>query len=584
MVIEALALIGNCQISALIDRSGSLVWGCLPRFDSEPVFSRLADPDRGGHFDVIPAEGGKGQQRYVENTNVLETTFESPEGSFRVLDFAPRFWLHGRIFRPRQVFRIVEPLEGLPRIRVRCAPTRGWSSEAPSAVEGSSHIVFDGFGSPLRLTTDLPLSKLSGEPVALTGRRHLVLTWGAPVEEPLPALCDRFLTETVRYWQRWVKHSNIPPQYQREVIRSALSLKLHCFEDTGAIVASMTGGLPGGPGGEETADDRYCWLQDASGALDAFRLLGHFEEREHFVEYLLNVATSSEDLRLAPFYRIDGTRATEEGLWELCGLAKDAAPCAGPSFESEVVGTICGEMVLALAPGFMDQRFSGEISAATRALLERLARKAIETFATWARDGTCACPGGARTFSSLMSWVAADRMARVALHDAPWLHREFAAAAAQMRRAIIDRAWNPDLGTFVSNFDGSEVDPSLLRMAPLRFLPVDDPRLRSTVDAIWKVLGDEPFGMAFDDGWGLRRTPSVAAAFHLVEALAATGRAEEAKSVLLRGYVAFSPLALLSASFDPAGLRMSGNFPHARSHVEFIRAAFSASETWADLV
>jgi GH15 family glucan-1,4-alpha-glucosidase len=183
-----------------------------------------------------------------------------------------------------------------------------------------------------------------------------------------------------------------------------------------------------------------------------------------------------------------------------------------------------------------------------------------------------------------MSWVAADRMARVALRDAPWLHREFSAAAAQMRREIIDRAWSPDLGAFVSNLDGGDLDPSLLRMAPLGFLPVDDPRLRSTVDAIWKLLGEEPFGMAFDDSSRLRRIPSVAAAFHLVEALAMTGRTEEARSVLLRGYIAFSPLALLSANFDVAALRMWGNFPHARSHVEFIRAAFSTSESWADFV
>jgi GH15 family glucan-1,4-alpha-glucosidase len=584
-VIEDLALIGNCQISALVERSGSLVWCCLPRFDSEPVFSRLVDPGHGGHFEVTAAEGAKGQQRYIENTNVLETVFECRDGSFRVVDFAPRFWLHGRIFRPRQILRIVEPLKGLPRIRIRCTPKLGWSRATPASLQGSNHIAFEGFEGPLRLTTDLPLSHLEGTPLALTGRRHLALTWGTPIEEPLQPLCDRFLTETVRYWQRWVKHSNIPPHYQREVIRSALSLKLHCFEDTGAIVASMTGGLQGGlEGEEETADDRFCWLQDASGALDAFRLLGHFEEREHFVEYLLNVASSAEDLKLAPFYRIDGRQVDEDGVWESGGLPEDGSSCASLSLESDLASMICGEMVLALAPGFMDHRFNGEISAATRALIERLARKAIGSFPAGDRDGACACPGGARTLPSLMSWVAADRMARVALHDAPWLHREFAAAAAHMRREIIDHAWNPDRGAFVSRFGGSDLDPALLRMAPLRFLPADDPRLCATIDAIGKLVGDEPFGMVFDGTSGPGRVPSVAAAFRLVEALAAIGRMEDARSALLRAYVAFSPLALLSADFDTAALRMWGNFPHARSHVEFIRAAFAASESWADLV
>ena len=585
MRLEGLALIGNCQISALVEMSGAIVWCCMPRFDSEPIFSSLVDAEHGGRFEVSAADGGRGQQSYVENTNVLETKFEGPEGSFRILDFAPRFMIHGRMFRPKQIFRILEPLTGLPRIRIRCMPTLGWSGEPATGLEGSNHIGFEGFAGPLRLTTDVPLSYFGGEPIPLTGRRHLALTWGAPLEEPLQQVSERFLVETVRYWQRWVKHSNVPPQYQREVIRSALALKLHCFEDTGAIVASMTAGLRDHPDAEPTADDRYCWLQDASGVLDAFRLLGHFEEREHFVEYLLGVAANAQDFRLAPFYQVDARPPAEHGSWmDEQDPSAGSVACADASLGGGTGAPLLGELVLALTPGFLDCRFSGEASSATRTLIERLAREAIRAFGSPAHRGPCACPGGVDTFSSFMSWVAADRMARIALHDAPWLHKEFATAAAQIRREIVDRAWSPDLGAFSSRFDGSDLDPALLRMAALRFLPHDDPRLRSTIDAIRKLLGDEPFGGLLDRCSIGRRLPSVPGAFRLVEALAVTARVEEAKAALLRAYVAFSPLGLLAEAYDVPNRRMGGNFPLARSHVEFIRAAFAAADSWADLV
>ena len=214
MRLEDLGLIGNCQFSALIERTGAVVWCCLPRFDSEPVFSTLLDAKDGGQFLVGPAEGEGGTQRYLDNTNVLETTFKTAGGSIRMLDFAPRFIQHDRTFRPTQFIRIVEPVDGTPRIRVKCDPRLGWSKRVPPQLHGSNHVRFEGFPAPLRLTTDIPISYLLGQPFALTERRHLILTWGAPVEEPLAALCDRFLHETVRYWQRWVKECDVPPLFQ----------------------------------------------------------------------------------------------------------------------------------------------------------------------------------------------------------------------------------------------------------------------------------------------------------------------------------------------------------------------------------
>lgn len=588
MRLEDLGLIGNCQFSALIERTGAVVWCCLPRFDSEPVFSTLLDAKDGGQFLVGPAEGEAGTQRYLDNTNVLETTFETAGGSIRVLDFAPRFIQHDRTFRPTQFIRIVEPVDGTPRIRVKCDPRLGWSKHVPPQLHGSNHVRFEGFPAPLRLTTDIPISYLLGQPFALTERRHLILTWGAPVEEPLAALCDRFLHETVRYWQRWVKECDVPPLFQQEVIRSALALKLHCFEDTGAIVAAMTTSIPESPGSGRTWDYRYCWLRDAYYALSAFHLLGHFEEREQFVRYLINVASASAELDLSPLYRVDANVDLEErvlGNWP--GFNGEGPVRIGNAAAKQRQNDVFGEMVLALCPVFLDDRFSAERSRETLALLDRLARKAVAVAGTpdagiWEfRSGS-----EPRTFSSLMCWAAADRMANVAARHCAEREEPLRAAANRIREEIVASAWNGAVGSFVSAYGGHDLDGSLLQIAGLRMLPAEDQRLRRTIDAVWQDLARGGWLMRYrtDDGFGSPTVAFILCTFWLVEALATVGRTAEARALLERARSALSPLGLLSEDYEVEGLRMWGNFPQAYSHVGLIHAAFAASPRWSEVL
>jgi GH15 family glucan-1,4-alpha-glucosidase len=588
MLLEDLALIGNCQISALVQRTGAIVWCCMPRFDSEPVFGALLDEDAGGHFTIGPADGRPGVQRYLENTNVLETTFDSADGSFRVLDFAPRFSQYDRMFRPTQLMRIVEPLRGTPRVCVRCEPRLGWSRNVPVALHGSNHIDYDGFGSKLRLTTDVPLAYLDGRPFVLGSQRHLALTWGAPIEEPLQPLCDRFRSETARYWQRWVKHCNIPPRYQREVIRSALVLKLHCYEDTGAIVAAMTTSIPESPGSGRTWDYRYCWLRDAFYALGAFRRLGHFEEREQFLVYLLDVVGGTSDLDLAPLYRIDGKSDLDERILESWPGYEGHGPVrVGNGAAAHAQHDIFGEMVLALAPIFLDDRFSAERSESTLDVVERLARKAMNVVGSPdAGIWEYRTEWQPQTFSSVMCWAAADRMATVAARHRPAVAAEFREAAAKIHDDIAARAWNPAMTSFVASYGGSDLDASLLQMATLRFLDAGDPRLHSTVDAIAKALSRDGwlFRYRLDDGFGRPEVAFVICTFWFVEALAIIGRRDEATAAMRRVHAVLSPLGLMSEDYDTAPPRMWGNFPQAYSHVGLIHAAFSASPGWGDVL
>jgi GH15 family glucan-1,4-alpha-glucosidase len=368
------------------------------------------------------------------------------------------------------------------------------------------------------------------------------------VEEPLQRLCNRFLQETVLYWTRWVKHCDVPPLFQKEVIRSALALKLHCFEDTGAIVAAMTTSLPEAAGSGRTWDYRYCWLRDAYYALGAFRLLGHFEEREQFLNYLLNVASVTRDLDLAPLYRIDGTTNLEErilGGWP--GYGGDGPVRTGNAAAQHKQNDIFGEMVLALTPLFLDDRFRHEQSRAALDLLTRLARKAVAVVGIPdAGIWEYRTEWQPQTFSSVMCWAAADRMAVVAARHTPEIEGEFRTHAERIRADILSTAWSSRLSSFVASGGGVDLDASLLQMVMLRLLPGDDLRLHGTVDAIARELAHH--------GW-LERVCAV-----------------------------LTPLGLLAEDFDPSSARMWGNFPQAYSHVGMIHAAFAASPRWSEIL
>jgi GH15 family glucan-1,4-alpha-glucosidase len=350
----------------------------------------------------------------------------------------------------------------------------------------------------------------------------------------------------------------------------------------------MTTSIPEAPGSGRTWDYRYCWLRDAYYVLGAFRLLGHFEEREHFIQYLLNVASSTPELNLSPLYRVDGSADLEERILpEWPGFREQGPVRVGNGAARHAQNDIFGEMVLALTPIFVDDRFSAERSRAALDLIERLARRAIAVAGKPdAGIWEYRTEWKPQTFSSLMCWAAADRMATVAARHAPSLKRDFAEAADRIRGELLERAWNPELGAFVGTYGGSDLDASLLQMAILRLLPPDDLRLTSTIDAISRALSKNGwlFRYRLDDGFGSPTVAFIICTFWLAEALAVIGRKEEAKEVMDHAQPTLSPLGLLSEDYETGELSLWGNFPQAYSHVGLIHAAFAASPRWAEVL
>ncbi|HEX6884450.1 MAG TPA: glycoside hydrolase family 15 protein, partial [Planctomycetota bacterium] len=328
--------------------------------------------------------------------------------------------------------------------------------------------------------------------------------------------------------------------------------------------------------------------RDAYYVLGALRLLGHFEERERFVQFLLDVAGGTPELALRPLYRVDGrSDLSEQQLAAWAGYEGHGPVRVGNQAAEHVQNDVFGELALALAPVFLDQRFRAEQTPAVLDLLVNLARRGIAAVGQpdagiW-EYRTAWTP---QTFSGLMGWAAADRMRAVAQRHAPTLEQEFAAAAQRIHAELCARAFHPELGAFAGSYGSTDLDASLLQMAALRFLPRDDPRLGATVDAIARGLDQGGWIQRYklDDGFGKPQVAFVLCSLWYVEALALLGRGREAEGVLERVLGALSPLGLLSEDVDPHSLRQWGNFPQAYSHVGLIHAAFAASPRWSEVM
>ncbi len=586
-------LIGNCQAAALISARGSLDWCCMPRPDSAPIFGRLLDAD-GGHFSIEPVAGGSNHSEYLSNTNILLTRITCPDGSaYQITDFCPRFEQYGRMYRPIAVFRIVEPLQGIPVIKAVCRVVNGWSKQAVQPVRGNSHLRFEIGADHVRLTTTMPLTYLCEElPFALQQPLYFALTWSESLEENLIEIARRFLQHTTHYWRTWVKHCSIPSFYQRETIRSALALKLHCFEDTGAILAALTTSLPEENRQGRNWDYRYCWLRDAYFVVSAFNNLGHFEEMEGFIKYLLGIAQHHEHSRerLRPVYCLDQSLPlpeTEHPNWQ--GFGGNTPVRSFNQAAEHVQNDVYGEMILTLAPIFFDERFQHLRSKEHEELLGYLGRLCMRNIGQ-PDAGLWEIRNGWRehSFSNLMSWAGIERLIRI--RDAGYLknftldlHSAKLNAENALRQAVS--------GGALRNGPGDDsFDASLLQLALVRF--PDGALCETTVTMIWKELrlNDTPAGQAFlyrylrRDDFGQPDSAFLVCSFWLVQALAKTGRLIEATAVMNETARAANPLGLLSEHYAPGQATQLGNFPQAYSHVGQINAAFAVSPLWSEVL
>jgi GH15 family glucan-1,4-alpha-glucosidase len=573
-------IIGNCAYLAHINMNTNVDWLCWPRFDSTFIFGGLLDKKKGGEFSILPNTKYTSHQYYTENTNVLitEITISDTE-KYRVTDFAPRFFENQRYYKALMLIRKIEPIEGSPRVVVKCEPMSDYGNVKLHVNRGSNHIQFLGGEENIRLTTNIPVSYVFDEqPFVLNDCKYLVLTYGEPLEAPLISTAERFLRETTQYWRTWIKHSSIATFYQPFVIRSALTLKIHQYEDTGAVIAASTTSLPESPGSGRNWDYRYCWLRDSYYVITSLNHIGHFEEMEKYFGYITDISFN-EDTRYQPLYGITGKKQlTEVILNDLEGYLGNQPVRVGNQAYEHIQNDIYGQVLISLLPLYTDHRFIfSERKDSVRwiaSLLGKIERTIDEKDAgIWEFRNM----ENIHCYSNLFQWAgasAAEKMARTVNN------KELTDKAIVLKNRAaehIESCYDPERKVYTNTAGSKNLDASTLQLIMMNYLDPSSQRAKDHLAAVEKELKGNNglfYRYLYKDDFGKPKSTFLICAFWYVEALASVGRLDDAIKEFESLLQFSNHLLLFSEDVDEEDGSQWGNFPQAYSHVGLMNAAY----------
>ncbi|MGC4083490.1 MAG: glycoside hydrolase family 15 protein [Vicinamibacterales bacterium] len=574
--------IGNGQVLALVAPSSAVEWLCLPRFDSPSFFGALLDRERGGHFAILDHSGAlPGRQRYVRNTNVLVTTFDTGDASWEVVDFAPRIPRGLTVDTPVAITRVIRPLRGRPRLRVDFSPKPDFARATVGLVETAVGIEVSGAANPVVLQSNVPAAYvLNGMPWSLDSTAWFSLGWGVPRKRMELAEVLHDLEMTIAGWQRWSQTCALPLFEPERVLRSALCLKLHAYNDTGAVIAATTTSIPEAMHTPRTWDYRYCWLRDAAFVVEALRRLSHVREGEQFLRFLSDIAETGP---LQPLYGIDGRRdLTEIELTHLAGFGGNGHVRIGNAAAEQRQNDLMGEVILCLHTTLHDPRIVDGNTREFFPLIRRLVEEAISAAPTpdtgiWEYRTALKI----HTFSRAMCWAAISRGARLAADIGEHaLADTWTAIAKAEQEIVLAEGYNASLGFFTQALNGTSADAANLLLPTIGILDARDPRFVSTVRLYESQLMDCGLVMRYRnaDDFGIPQSAFTICSFWLAEALALVGRLDDAVAVFQRVVQHENPVGLFSEDIDPETGRLLGNFPQAYTHVGLIHAAITIGE------
>ncbi|HEX2581225.1 MAG TPA: glycoside hydrolase family 15 protein [Dongiaceae bacterium] len=584
-----LAVIGNCATAALADRRGRIVWWCYPQLDGDPVFSYLLKGGADQGFTDIQLEGmTRTEARYLRNSAILETILEDDRGNLvRITDFCPRYEFHDRFYRPSLIMRRIEPLNGLPLIRVRMRPTFGYGEESPPAQRGSNHLLYRG-DTAIRVTTDVPLSYIVEESAfALDAPMHLIIGPDERIDGPVETIFREQLNRTERYWREWVRGLSVPFEWQEAVIRAAITLKLCSLEETGGIVAALTTSVPEASGSQRNWDYRYSWLRDTYFTVHALNRLGATRTMEGYLRYITTVIATNKKKDIPPLFALTPGRSLPEHFAQHLPGYRNMGPVRiGNEATNQIQNDGYGSVVLALAQFYFDERLPVPGDGMLYDMMEQLAARAAEVALTpdaglWEFRTRAEI----HTHSAAMCWAACDRVARIAARlGKSDRAQHWQGEARRIRQAILAGAWNEELQSFTSSFGGDALDACLLQLHELGLVAADDPRFLGTVAAIERDLlfNGHLKRYKVPDDFGEPEVAFVICRFWYIDALTAIGRKDEARALfedMLRHRNSFG---ILSEDIAPQTGEMWGNFPQTYSHVGLIISAMRLSKSWEE--
>ncbi|MFP3467583.1 glycoside hydrolase family 15 protein [Leifsonia sp. SIMBA_070] len=576
--IEDYALIGDLHTAAMVSANGSIDWLCLPRFDSPACFAALLDTDAAGRWRIAPQDAGRStRRRYRGDTLILETEWETADGLVRVTDFMPVR------DRAADLVRIVEGVSGRVRMFSELILRFDYGRIVPWVTRTDRGIRAVAGPDAILISADVPmegrdLSTVAAFDVEAGDCVTFTLTWyPSHADQPEPADPEAALAATELFWTRWSDRSTAYGPHTDAIQRSLITLKALTYLPTGGIVAAPTTSLPEQPGGPRNWDYRFCWLRDATLALQSLLTAGYTDEAAAWRDWLVRaVAGDPADLRI--MYGLDGRRRLpEETLDWLSGYENSTPVRVGNAASEQLQLDVWGEVLDGLSLTRSTIGAGDDAWNVQRALVDHLADHWQEPDnGLWEMRG----PRRHFTHSKVMAWVAVDRMIDGAQQfGLPGPVRRWERLRAEIRRDILANGFDQKRNTFVQAYGSKDLDASLLLIPRVGFLPPDDRRVIGTIEAIQRDLTEDGLVLRYkpqasDDGLPGGEGVFLACSFWLVDALIGAGRRDEAEALFTRLLALRNDVGLLSEEWDPHAARQLGNMPQAYSHFALIRSAF----------
>ena len=588
--------IGDCHSSALVSRSCSIDWCCMPRMDSPSCFGRILDWDAGGYCEISPNRHCGISRQYLGNSLILETTFRASTGEVRIRDcFTMR---EGGEHRPhRQILRVVDGVRGEMDLRVEISPRFDYGAVRPWIRSyKKDHFIALGGSQGLLICGNVILQPnrrhdLEGSCTVREGRRfRLSLLFRKPealdeeeVEVPDTEELDRRLEETISWWRKWSARTKVSGEYAHEATRSALVLKGLSNAPTGAIAAAPTTSLPEVMEGIRNWDYRFSWVRDSAFAVRSLAQVGHDREADGFRRFVERTAAGSAD-EIQVVFGVGGERRLQEfEIRRLDGYRGSKPVRIGNAAQGQLQLDVYGE-ILDLA--WTWYRLGHEPDKDYWDFLVDVVNAAMNRWSL-PDQGIWEMRGEPRHFvqSKAMCWSALDRgviLAEELNREAPV--QKWKKTREEIKQAIEERGYDKRRGVFIQAFDFPRMDSALLLLPLTHFVPYDDERMIRTTDAIREELGENGFLRRYapdDDGLQGTEGAFLPCSFWLVECLARQGRRKEAHAVFKTALAAGNDLCLFSEEFDPETGEMLGNFPQGLTHLSLIAAAVALDETMA---
>jgi GH15 family glucan-1,4-alpha-glucosidase len=581
--IEDYAMVGDLQTAAIVAADGSVDWLCFPRFDSPACFAALLGDDSNGRWRIAPTSGGRStRRRYRGHTLILETEWETEEGTVRVIDCMP----------PRGVapdlVRVVEGLSGKVELTSELKIRFDYGHLAPwVTVEGREVRAVAGPDSLwLRASASHEEKEggiLSRVTVSEGERIPFVLTW-APSYGERPVAIDglQAVDDTERFWLDWADDITYEGRFQDAVYRSLVTLKGLTYEPSGGIVAAATTSLPETLGGSRNWDYRYCWLRDSAFTLSALVGAGLLDEARAWQRWVLRaVAGDPEDAQI--MYGIDGTRRLPE--YEIPWLPgyEGASPVrVGNDAAGQVQGDVPGEVLAAAHGG----RAAGIIPMERGWELQRWLAGRLEE--AWKRpdNGIWESRGERQHFvySKVMCWVAFDSLVKgVERFGLEGPVDRWRAVRDEIYDDVLEKGYDTGRGTFTQAYGSTALDACALLIPRVGFLPYDDERIISTVETVQNELTEDGLVLRYrtdqsDDGLSGHEGSFLICSFWLVDALWSIGHQREAEELFGRLLALRNDVGLLSEEYDTRAQRLVGNFPQAFTHLALVNCALRLSD------